>query len=263
MQPRVFDERFPQFVLYVQDVEAAATHWRGVFLAASGAAGGIRRSTVAEDATSMSAGANSPTTMKLELHLGPAAPTNYDPHEPERYNVTTFGESDIPIDISAPAGDGPETWLSSQMPNCRFLAALASAWASWRDARVELHRRLAFPAACLVFALLGVPVGVRPRRGGRATGLILTLVLIGGYYFLFVTGAHMAQQGSIAPWAGNLGGEYRRGSSLDCIFLRRIENIRKPNRIVAWFEVRFSSASARISGCESDAAPMPSANGRR
>ena len=67
---------------------------------------------------------------------------------------------------------------------------------------MELHRRLAFPAACLVFALLGVPVGVRPRRGGRATGLILTLILIGGYYFLFVTGAHMAQQGSISPWLG-------------------------------------------------------------
>src|ERR1700740_702973 len=36
VQPRVFDERFPRFVLYVQDVEAAATRWRGVFLAASG-----------------------------------------------------------------------------------------------------------------------------------------------------------------------------------------------------------------------------------
>src|ERR1700684_977952 len=35
VQPRVFDERFPHFVLYVQDVEAAATRWRGVFLASS------------------------------------------------------------------------------------------------------------------------------------------------------------------------------------------------------------------------------------
>src|SRR6202051_5029750 len=40
VQPRVFDERFPHFVLYVQDVEAAATHWRGVFLAASGGQAG-------------------------------------------------------------------------------------------------------------------------------------------------------------------------------------------------------------------------------
>src|ERR1700722_11549871 len=30
IQPRVFDERFPHFILYVQDVEAAATRWQGV-----------------------------------------------------------------------------------------------------------------------------------------------------------------------------------------------------------------------------------------
>ncbi|MDE3109557.1 MAG: LptF/LptG family permease, partial [Acidobacteriota bacterium] len=35
VQPRVFDERLPHTVLYVQDVEAAATRWRGVFLASS------------------------------------------------------------------------------------------------------------------------------------------------------------------------------------------------------------------------------------
>ena len=39
VQPRVFDERFPHLVLYVQDVEAAATHWRGVFLASQGGLG--------------------------------------------------------------------------------------------------------------------------------------------------------------------------------------------------------------------------------
>ena len=106
---------------------------------------------------------------------------------------------------------------------------LAEKGPRWRDARVEFHRRIAFPAACLVFALLGVPIGVRPRRGGRAAGLILTLVLIGGYYFLFVTGAHMAQQGSIAPWAGIWAGNIV-GLILGLIFLRRIETIRKPNR---------------------------------
>src|SRR5271170_62749 len=50
VQPRVFDERFPRFVLYVQDVEAAATRWRGVFLAASGGQAGSTI-TIAQDAT--------------------------------------------------------------------------------------------------------------------------------------------------------------------------------------------------------------------
>jgi lipopolysaccharide export LptBFGC system permease protein LptF len=31
--PRVFDERFPHMVLYVNDIDSAATRWKGVFLA--------------------------------------------------------------------------------------------------------------------------------------------------------------------------------------------------------------------------------------
>jgi lipopolysaccharide export system permease protein len=118
---------------------------------------------------------------------------------------------------------------------------------------------VAFPAACLVFALLGVPVGVRPRRGGRATGMILTLVLIGGYYFLFVSGAHLAQQGAIPPWAGVWVANFV-ATIIGVFFLRRIENIRKPNRIFAWIERRFSSYSA-TQRLESEAAPVPTSNG--
>lgn len=33
IEPRVFDERFPNLILYVQDVESGAARWRGVLLA--------------------------------------------------------------------------------------------------------------------------------------------------------------------------------------------------------------------------------------
>jgi len=36
LQPRVFDERFPRLVLYVNDVTASGTQWHGVFLAETG-----------------------------------------------------------------------------------------------------------------------------------------------------------------------------------------------------------------------------------
>src|ERR1700675_4199427 len=36
VQPRVFDERFPKLVLYVNDVSASGTQWHGVFLAEAG-----------------------------------------------------------------------------------------------------------------------------------------------------------------------------------------------------------------------------------
>jgi LPS export ABC transporter permease LptG/LPS export ABC transporter permease LptF len=244
VQPRVFDERFPRFVLYVQDVEAAATHWRGVFLASSSeAAAGlaprlanqsqVSSITIAENALIMLG----PAKGQLELHLGSGSTHEYDPHDPDHYNVTTFGETDIPVDISAAATPQKNSPLSlAEQPAG---ALLANNGPHWREARVEFQRRIALPAACLVFALLGIPMGVRPRRGGRSAGLILTLILIGGYYFFFVAGDHMAAQGRLSPWLGVWAANIV-GMTAGVFLLRRVENIRRPSRFLGWFESLWS-----------------------
>jgi LPS export ABC transporter permease LptG/LPS export ABC transporter permease LptF len=252
VQPRVFDERFPGFVLYVQDVEAAATHWRGVFLVSTGGTPGSAI-TIAGDATLVAVPGAEGGKDRLDLHLGSGSTHEYDSHQPDRYSVTTFGQSDIPVDISTAVvrANPPALTLSEKS----MVTLLRTRGPGWREARVELHRRLAFPAACLVFALLGVPVGVRPRRGGRATGMILTLVLIGGYYFLFVTGLRMAQQGVVAPWAGVWAANIA-AALIGLFFLRRVENIRKPNPIIAWIEQLFSRFS-KVQRLESEAAAVP------
>jgi LPS export ABC transporter permease LptF/LPS export ABC transporter permease LptG len=228
VQPRVFDERFPHFILYVRDVETGAAHWRGVFLASTGgpSASAI---TIAQDALVISG----PGKDQLELHLGSGSTHEYDGREPDRYNFTTFGESDIPIDISGAISPSSNVQLSNDQRS--VLDLLRDRGPRWRDARVELHRRIAFPVACLVFALLGVPIGVRPRRGGRAAGMILTLVLIGGYYFLFVAGDHMARQGSVQPWEGVWAANIV-AIIAGLYFLRRIETVRRPNRVVGAIE---------------------------
>ncbi len=240
VQPRVFDERFPKFILYVQDVEAAATHWRGVFLASSaGATAGLfpesanhaRQSsvTIAEDAQIIA----SPAQHQIDIHLGSGSLHEYDQSSPDQYNVTTFGEMDLPVDISAGALPSKNQTLSAAAQPAKAL--LEDRGPSWLSSRIEFQRRLAFPAACLVFALIGVPMGVRPRRGGRAGGLILTLVLTGAYYLLFVSGDHMAAQGRISPfigvWAGNI-----VALIAGIVMLARVENVRRPNRVLAWLE---------------------------
>src|SRR6202047_2522845 len=42
VQPRVFDERFPQLILYISDVAASGTLWPGGFLAEAGGENGSR-----------------------------------------------------------------------------------------------------------------------------------------------------------------------------------------------------------------------------
>jgi LPS export ABC transporter permease LptF/LPS export ABC transporter permease LptG len=233
VQPRVFDERFPHLILYVQDVEAAATRWTGVFLATNDTKTSTTDVTLADSAQVIL----SPAADQIELHLGNGSTHEYDPNDPNHYNVSTFGESEIPVAISSASSSPKSQTLSDAEQSMSQL--LHDSGPRWRDARVEFQRRIAFPAACLVFALLGVPIGVRPRRGGRAAGLILTLVLIGGYYFLFVTGAHMAQQGQVSPWLGIWAANIAAVIA-GFVFLRSIESIRKPNPVVTWVESLFT-----------------------
>lgn len=200
VQPRVFDERFPHLVLYVEDVTAAATRWHGVFLAESGAESSARL-TLAEDAIVIADREQG----KLQLHLNNGSTHEYSRREPDRYSVTTFGESDWPIEVT-----GLSTAHAVQPINQErsFAELIAQNGTGWREARVEAHRRVAVPTACVVFALLAIPLGARPRRGGRAAGFLATLALIGAYYLLFSIGTGFARQGTLSPalgiWAANL-----------------------------------------------------------
>jgi len=194
VQPRVFDERFPRMVLYVNDVSATGTQWHGVFLADASGENGSRL-TLAENAIVIA----EPKQGKLELHLQGGTTHEVSREDPDHYNVTAFGQSDWPIEVS---GLVPAQHRQRVNPERSVRDLLADKGGGWREARVELHRRFAFPAACFVFALVAVPLGAQPRRGGRAAGSIIAVLLIATYYLLFVTGAGFAREGTLTPAIG-------------------------------------------------------------
>jgi LPS export ABC transporter permease LptF/LPS export ABC transporter permease LptG len=197
VMPRVFDERFPHLVLYINDVLASGTRWNGVFLAEAGAESGSRI-TLAESAIVIA----DPQQGKLELHLNGGSTHEMTRQDPNNYSVTAFGRSDWPIDVT-----GMDNAKERELSNPE--KSLSQLWhdrgKGWRDARVELNQRFAFPIACFVFALIAVPLGTQPRRGGRAAGTLLAVLVIGAYYLLFIMGAGLARQGVVPPWIGMWG----------------------------------------------------------
>lgn len=68
--------------------------------------------------------------------------------------------------------------------------------------RAEIHKRLALPTACLVFALLGVGFGISNVRTGRSFGLMLGLAFTICYYLLALSGQHAAVSGKLPVWLG-------------------------------------------------------------
>ena len=71
-----------------------------------------------------------------------------------------------------------------------------------------MHRKFSVPFACLVFGLVGVPLGIRPARAVRSRGFSVSLVVIFLYYLLLTTGETLAQKGGVPPllalWTPNV-----------------------------------------------------------
>ncbi len=71
-----------------------------------------------------------------------------------------------------------------------------------RKWRAELHRRLVYPAACLVFAVLGLAFGIGKTRTGRSFGLLLGLAITVLYYLIALSGENAAISGKLPTWMG-------------------------------------------------------------
>jgi len=73
---------------------------------------------------------------------------------------------------------------------------------------VEFHKKLSIPFACVVFALLGVPMAVSTSRSGKGISVSLALAVYLIYYIFLVGGEKFADKGKMDPmlamWSANL-----------------------------------------------------------
>ncbi len=198
IQPRVFYEDFKNYVLYVQDVRAGAgaSQWHRVFLADLSDASDPKIIT-AENATVVNGGDN---TLRMRLRDGTQHEASTS--DPNQYTVSTFKESDVPLAIST------QNEIRIGRSNTPILAMTDRelfARAKGPDGKlysIELNKRFAYPASCLVLMLVGVPLGMSSRRGGKSAGFVVTILLVFLYYFLSSTGIALARQNKIGPIAG-------------------------------------------------------------
>jgi LPS export ABC transporter permease LptF/LPS export ABC transporter permease LptG len=70
---------------------------------------------------------------------------------------------------------------------------------------VEIHKKFALPFVCLIFVLLGIPLGISTRKGGRTSGFTISLGIILIYYILITAGEKTAMEGRISPFLGMWG----------------------------------------------------------
>ncbi|MGB6631403.1 MAG: LptF/LptG family permease [Terriglobales bacterium] len=200
VQPRVFYEGFPKIILYVQDVKALSggALWKGVFLADLTDPAAPRIS-LAREGMLVSQGRDT-----LDLHLTNGSTHETDPKNPDQYQISTFQTTDIPLQIPASQSSQehePTSLHEMKVADLLHMAQTADP-VTRRAYLIEYHSRLALPTACIVLALVGIPLGLSSKKGGKSSGFVLTILLVFLYYSISLIGVSFAKQGHLSPAAG-------------------------------------------------------------
>ena len=205
IQPRVFDEDFKNTVLYVQDVRSGtgAANWRQVFMA-DVTDPSTPKITTAATATVVN---DSSTELLMRLRNG----TEHEQPlagQPQQYNISTFKVDDLAF-MPSQQNEGHLGRVDTPiyaLPMHELLPL--SHGPDGKRFLIEANKRFSYPAACFVLMLVGVPLGVTSRRGGKGSAWVFTILLVCLYYSLSLFGIALGKQNWIsafaAVWLANL-----------------------------------------------------------
>ncbi len=207
VEQRVFAEDFPGQLLYVDKIDRGTGRWHGILLFDT--TNPDQESLVTADSGDL---VIDPHDGSAWLNLQDTTTHLLRPNEPNSYRKNDNNELRIRLrQVQADAGQRTqlgvrETHTADLIKRVR--AANGQDTAEAREARVELNKRVAIPAAAVVFALVGFPLGIRNRRGGKGFGLTASVALVVAYYVLLNNGELLATGGKVpvafAMWLPNL-----------------------------------------------------------
>lgn len=199
IKPRVFNEQYPNFILYVGDTDRRGEEWRDVFVAQTDVT--PPRIILAERAVPLFDEDN--RVFWLRLMNGVQYAGAADPHEA---TVVTFDRTDLLLldDSNRPPISGiAKDERSMTLAELRAgIAERRAAGQPYAELLVEVHKKFSFPMACLVFGLLALPLGITTRRHTKATGFMVAIGVILIYYLFVESGEKFAKEGAVPAWLG-------------------------------------------------------------
>ncbi|HXF82764.1 MAG TPA: LptF/LptG family permease [bacterium] len=113
-----------------------------------------------------------------------------------RFERLTLALRRTPREIALPRREPSEMSIRELRAFIRLLRRSGESAARYV---VEVQSKLAVPASAALFALLAVPLGLRPHRSAPSVGLGLTIVVLIGYYIMISITLTLGQNGRLHP----------------------------------------------------------------
>lgn len=216
VQQQVFDEGFPNKVVYISEVvPGPVNRWNGVFIADT---------TPAEEQkkTDHDRGGGPSVTVAAHAIAVPDVP-----HNQIQLTLQNWATYDVGKDLTdyysyfAPAGGTEvlEATKPSDTPTKGYSEydTIPLYRMAYREnkldhdnliqARIELHQRLALPPACFLLALIAIPLGISSRKGGKSGAFVITVGLAFIYWIGLIGANGLAKQQKlpvgVAMWIPN------------------------------------------------------------
>jgi len=218
LRPRVFYDRLPNYVLFVDEIKAGTQGSldRTIVYQVDPARRGYEQIILARQAT-LEPAPGGAGRLRIVFHDG--VQNIYRVDDPESYRSTQFDKfwspPIVPPAWMLPTGEpvdktvGDMTprelvreWTASTLEKDKLLLPYRV-----RAVRLQVNQRLALPFASFLFAVLALPLGMTRVRSGKGAGFALSFVVVLAYWLIFTVGTQQAREGRVpvivGSWAAN------------------------------------------------------------
>ena len=217
VQPRVFDEQFPNTILWIGDIKPGPeTVWRNIFLAdltpPEQRTQGLKQEAIGPRVTTAHKALATPDVPNKRLQLSLNSATTHEiakdgvdytsktPHIEQALDAVDKNEAP-----ERPFKEMPtrELWAFTRKPPHTNDEKEQNI-----ESQIELQKRLALPFACVFLGMVGIPLGSSSRKGGKSGGYIWAIFLAFFCYYLAILAlVGLAKQRSlpveVALWLPN------------------------------------------------------------
>lgn len=201
IKERVFNGDFAGLVLYAQELPPQEDCMKGVF---------ISDNRTLEEPTTIIAQrgflVSDPTSMRVTLRLQDGSIHTADAGA-ATYKKIDFSSYDINLDLSTSIGgkNGAVTKDSKEMSLPELIRESHTPGLeekAMKEFIIEIHKKFTLPFACIVFGIIGIPLGISKHRSGKSRGFVIGITVIMIYYVIQIGGEALGETGMLSPALG-------------------------------------------------------------
>ncbi len=201
IQEKVFNDDFRDLLIYADRIPQTGEYLEGVLI--SDRRAGHEPATIfARRASLISDSRNLVLSLRLESGISVTADL-----QRASYRHMMFDRYDINLDIGAAIAhtlkkDTKEMTFGELRQELKQ-SGLPQKYAG--ELMTELYKKITIPFSCLLFAIIALPLSIRPQRSSKGHGFFVGLCIILAYYLLQLGSDALVEMGKLSPLLGATG----------------------------------------------------------